>query len=485
MSASNLLFLFSDEHEARVLGAAGHPLARTPHLDRLAQRGVRFTSAWTPSPICVPARASLATGRYVHEVGYWDNALAYDGSIPGWGHRLQAESVRVEAIGKLHYRNESDPTGFDRQIEPTHILEGIGQVWGSVRDPMPESAGPSPLFGKFGAGESSYNRYDRRVAEHAIRWLQERARSPDKTPWVLFVGFVAPHFPLVVPQSYIERYPLDAIPLPKLLPRDGFRRHPWVEAQARHMDHDESLGSDERRRLALASYYGLCTFLDEQIGRVLKALEATGLEASTRVIYTSDHGDNLGARGMWNKCLLYRESTGIPLVISGPDVAHDKVCTTNVNLVDVYQSVLHCVGIEPTREEATLPGKSLFRIASEPDDDERPGFSEYHAVGSVSGAFMLKRGRFKYHYYVGFPPELFDLESDPEEARDLAGDPRYGDTLARFEANLRAMLDPEEVDRQAKHDQAQLVNRFGGREEALKTGTPGATPVPDSPAQAR
>jgi choline-sulfatase len=484
MSSENLLFLFSDEHEARVLGTAGHPLARTPNLDRLAARGTRFASAWTPSPLCVPARASLATGRFVHDIGYWDNAIAYDGRVPGWGQRLQAEGLRVEAIGKLHYRNHTDPTGFDRQIEPTHILGGIGQVWGSVRDPMPESAGPSPLFAQLGAGESSYNRYDRRVAENAIGWLQERSRSPDKKPWVLFVGFVAPHFPLVVPQNYLERYPLQAVPLPKLLPRDGWRRHPWVEAQARHMDHDASLATDERRKLALASYYGLCSFLDEQIGRVLQALEATGLEASTRVIYTSDHGDNLGARGMWNKCLLYRESTAVPLIVSGPGVARGRVCTTNVNLVDVYQSVLDCVGLEPARAEAPLPGKSLFRVASERDDAERLGFSEYHAVGSVSAAFMLKRGRFKYHYYVGFAPELFDLESDPEEARDLAGDPRYRDTLARFESDLRAMLDPEEIDRRAKREQAQLVNRFGGREKALKTGTPGATPVPDKPAQA-
>lgn len=485
MRSENLLFLFSDEHEARVLGAAGHPLARTPNLDRLAERGVRFTSAWTPSPLCVPARASLATGRYVHDIGYWDNALAYDGRVPGWGHRLQAEGLRVEAIGKLHYRNESDPTGFDRQIEPTHILDGIGQVWGSVRDPMPESMGRSPLFSRFGAGESSYNRYDRRIAEHAVRWLEERARSPDEKPWVLFVGFVAPHFPLVVPQSYIDRYPLDAIALPKLLPREGFRRHPWVEAQARHMDHDASLASDERRRLALASYYGLCTFLDEQIGRVLEALAATRLEASTRVIYTSDHGDNLGARGMWNKCLLYRESTGIPLIVAGPDVPRGKLCATSVNLVDVYQSALDCVALAPPPAEARLPGKSLFRIASEPYDAERPGFSEYHAVGSVSGAFMLQRGRFKYHHYVGFAPELFDLESDPEEARDLATDPRYRDTLARFESDLRAMLDPEEVDRRAKRDQAQLVERFGGREKALRTGTPGATPVPEAVNQRR
>src|SRR5688500_6407139 len=105
MKARNVLFISSDEHQARALSCAGHPVVRTPNIDRLASRGTRFTSAYTPCPICVPARASLATGRYVHDIGYWDNAMGYDGRVPGWGARLQAAGVRVESIGKLHYAN--------------------------------------------------------------------------------------------------------------------------------------------------------------------------------------------------------------------------------------------------------------------------------------------------------------------------------------------------------------------------------------------
>ena len=150
----NVLILVSDEHDPRIAGIAGHPLARTPHLDALARRGTRFTRAYTPSPVCVPARASLATGQWVHDIGYWDNATGYDGRVPGWGHALQACGVRVESIGKLHYRNGSDPTGFDRQHEPMHLADGIGQVWGSVRDPMPETMGESPLYKEVGPGES-------------------------------------------------------------------------------------------------------------------------------------------------------------------------------------------------------------------------------------------------------------------------------------------------------------------------------------------
>ncbi|MSQ73765.1 MAG: sulfatase [Betaproteobacteria bacterium] len=478
---SNILFLLSDEHDPRVMGCTGHALAHTPHLDALAARGVRFANAWTPCPICVPARASLATGRWVHQTGYWDNAIAYDGRIPGWGHRLQAAGLRVESIGKLHYRDEADPTGFDRQQQPAHIAGGIGQVWGSVRDPLPESAGPSPLFGSLGAGESSYNRYDRRNADLASQWLHARAtraREGDQPPWMLFVGFVAPHFPLVVPQAYLDRYPPASMPLPKLLPRDGYRHHPWVARQIAHMDHDAALGDDERRRLAIACYFALVTFIDEQIGRVLETLRLTGLDRNTLVIYSSDHGDNLGARGMWSKCALYRESTAIPLLLAGPGVPAGRVCRTHANLVDLYPTVIDVMGLAAQESEADLPGRSLLALATSPDDTARPGFSEYHAIGSASAAYMLVRGRYKYHHYVGYPPELFDLESDPEELRDLALDEAYRDVVAQFDAELRAMLDPEGVDRRAKADQNALVERFGGRERALRTGTPGATPVP-------
>jgi choline-sulfatase len=474
----NVLILLSDEHDPRISGMAGHPLARTPSLDALARRGTRFTRAYTSSPVCVPARASLATGRWVHEIGYWDNAMGYDGRVPGWGHALQAAGVRVESVGKLHYRQASDPTGFDRQHEPMHLADGIGQVWGSVRDPMPKTMGPSPLYKEIGAGESAYNRYDQRTAEAAVAWLEERAQLRDAQPWVLFVGFVAPHFPLIVPQRYLDLYPVRDIPLPKLQPGDGYRQHPWVAAQRRHCDHDAALGTDERRRLAIACYLGLVSFMDEQVGRVLGALDRTGLAATTQAIYSSDHGDNLGARGMWNKCLLYRESTGVPLIMAGPGVPEGRQCSTHANLVDLAPTILHATGARPLPQAEPLPGRSLLELAAAPDDRERWGFSEYHAVGAPSGAFMLARGRYKYHHYVGYAPELFDLEADPEEAHDLAGDERHAPVLREFEATLRAMLDPEAIDRRAKDDQNALVARFGGRERALSMGPPGATPAP-------
>ena len=476
MKPANLLFIFSDEHDPRYMGCSGHPFVKTPNLDKLAARGARFTNAWTPCPVCVPARASLATGRHVHEIGYWDNAIAYDGRVPGWGHRMQQAGHRVEAIGKLHYQDDKHPTGFDREHDTLHILNGIGQLWGSVRDPMPEKAARSALYDKVGPGTSNYNRYDMRICELTTQWLEERANTPDDKPWMLFVGFVAPHMPLVVPQEFLDPYLREDIPMPKLLPRDGYVRHPWVERMTSFWDHDATLGSDERRRLAIACYFGLITFLDHQVGKVLEALERTGLASTTRIVYSSDHGDNLGTRGLWNKDVLYREATGIPMIVAGPGV-QPSVCTTNVSLVDLYPTFLAALGEPLTPAEKKLAGRSLFDLATQPNDPDRLGFSEYHAVGAPSAGFMLTRGGYKYHHYVGYPSELFDLGADPEELRDLAGDPQYASVLAGFDAALRAMLDPEAIDRHAKDDQNALVARHGGPEAALRLGYPGETPV--------
>jgi choline-sulfatase len=478
VKAKNLLLIMSDEHDPRHMSTSGLSPVETPALDRLAERGTRFTNAYTPSPICVPARASFATGRYVHDIGYWDNAMGYDGRVPSWAHHLQEAGNRVDAIGKLHYRREEDPLGFDHQINTMHLHEGIGQVWGSIRDPLPDSPAPR-MFHKIGAGVSNYNLYDRQCANAACEWLKQRAVEKNQDqPWMLYVGFAAPHFPLVVPQEYLNRYPPHCVPSRKLHPRDGYQHHPWIKAQERFMSQEGLFADENERKLAIRAYFGLCSFLDSQIGLILDALKDHGLDEETRVIYTSDHGDNLGARGLWGKSNLYEESTKIPMIVAGPQVPADQVCRTPVSLIDCYPTILQGLGVPLRDEERNLPGRSLFEWISAPDNIERAVLSEYHAVGSVSGAYMARKGRFKYHYYTGFPPELFDLENDPEETVDLADDSSYEPVLKNLERELRRFLDPEAVDAKAKADQAELVRQFGGRDKAFHTGTKGATPTP-------
>lgn len=471
----NVLILLSDEQSGLVLGCAGHPYVRTPHLDALAARGTRFSHALTPSPICVPARASLATGRWVHDIGCWDNAHGYVGQVRGWGHELLDAGHRVESIGKLHYANADAPTGFGRQHAPMHLAGGVGQVWGSVRDPLPDQPRPSQLFAELGPGESRYNRYDCASAELAVQWLRERAATPDARPWVLFVGFVAPHFPLVVPQRFLDAIDIEALPLPRLHPRDGTPRHPWVQRFVDFSNADAELGTDARRRQALACYYGLVNFVDEQVGRVLQALSQTGQADQTVVIYSSDHGDNQGVRGLWNKSMLYREATHVPLIVAGPGAPVGRVCTTHVNLVDLAPTIVDAAGLAAPAE---WPGRSLLALAAEADDPQRVGFSEYHAVGSPSAAYLVRQGRWAYHHYVGYEPELFDEETDPGQTVNLAADPEHAAVLAHMEGLLRSRLDPVALDRRAKDAQNALVAKVGGRDRALQLGPAGATPVP-------
>jgi choline-sulfatase len=228
----------------------------------------------------------------------------------------------------------------------------------------------------------------------------------------------------------------------------------------------------------VAAYYGLCTFVDFLIGRVLEALDETGLTSDTRIIYTSDHGENLGARGMWGKSNMYEESARMPLIISGEGIPEGRVCSTTTSLLDSYQTILQGTGIPLTDEELDLEGASWLDLANQPDDPERIVFSEYHASASPTGAFMIRKGKYKYIHYVDYKSELFDLEEDPEESTNLADNPKFAGILIQYRKFLFDICDPEKTDRAAKDDQNTLIEKFGGREKALHIGTPGATPAP-------
>lgn len=477
MTARNVLVIMSDEHDPRYMGCSGSTIVRTPNLDALAARGTRFANAYTPSPICVPARAAFATGRRVHQARLWDNASPYHGQIEGWGHILQREHIRVESIGKLHYRMEGDPAGFDVEHLPMHVIGGYGMVWASIRDPYLKRADGKRMLGeKIGRGDSPYTQYDTAVTDRTVQWLHEQGGRGDE-PFALYVGLVAPHFPLIAPDRFYDLYADMEVPQAKLHPSSGYRRHPWVQQYAEFELNEENFRGPEERRAAFIAYYALCSFLDDNVGRVLRALDESGLADDTLVVYTSDHGDNLGARGLWGKSTLYQESVCVPMIAAGPGIAQ-RVCETPVDLLDLFPTILEAVDIDPAPRMDGRPGEALQQLAAAPDRPQRPVFSEYHAAGSNTAGFMLRKGRWKYHYYVRFQPELFDLETDPQELHDLAADPAHAHVLAEMEAELRRICDPEAVDALCKHDQQAMIDGYGGPEAAANMGSKSATPAP-------
>lgn len=481
MKPANTLVILSDEHNKRVTGCYGHPMIKTPHLDRLAARGTRYTSAYTNCPICVPARASFATGRYVHQTRCWDNAIAYDGRVPSWGHRLMEQGHRVSSIGKLHYLNsEARRNGFDEEILPLHIVNGVGDLLGLIRDELPVRPGSKKLGPEAGRGESEYTRYDREIAAATQDWLAKAAARPAGKPWVLYVGFVSPHFPLIAPPEFYDLYPEDEVPWPLMYGQDERPRHPFTDAMRKCLCYDDEFDAPMVKR-AIAAYFGLVSFLDDNIGKILSTLDATGLAANTRVIYSSDHGDNLGTRGMWGKSTMYEESAGIPMIIAGPDVPQGKVCDVPVTLADAYPTLLESAGAKRDPRDADLPGRSLIAIANG-DDPERTILSEYHAAGAMCGAYMIRHGKYKYIHYTGLPPMLFDLEADPHERNDLGRDAAYSSVAAECEAALRKVVDPEAVDKVAMADQQAHIAKHGGKDAILKMGTFRYSPPPGAKA---
>ena len=475
MVAKNLLIIMSDEHCRDVLGCYGHQLVKTPHLDALATRGVRFGNVYTPSPICVPTRASIATGRYIHEIGNWDSASPYDGTVASWGHRARDGGARAVSIGKLHFRSSDDDNGFDEEILPMHVVGGIGWPQGLVRQPMPDYRDhAAELAGDVGRGESSYTTYDRQICARACSWLNEAGRcADDSAPWTLFVSFVAPHYPLKAPEEFYDLYRLEDIDAPRH--REGHMNHPVIAAMRQFWCYDDFF-DDAKLRQGRLAYYGLVSLLDHHVGRLLAALEQTGLADDTTVIYTSDHGELLGNHGFWTKSLMYEESAAVPLIMAGPGVAKGEVCGAPASLIDLYPTVLEAMGVETTNDDPQH-GRPLTGTVVAPDAD-RTILSEYHDGGSPTGFMMVRWADWKYVHYVGAPPQLFDLANDPTELDDLGLSTGHEGVRREGEERLRALLDPDVVNARALADQQAKIAALGGIEKLDALFSFNHTPTP-------
>lgn len=484
MQPKNLLIIMSDQHTRALMGCSGHPIVQTPNIDGLAQRGTRFTACWTPSPVCIPARAAFATGKYIHQIGFWDNADPYDGSIPSWHHHLRAAGHHVASVGKLHFRSDEDDSGFSQTIVPMQVVEGKGDLLGLIRDDLPVRGAAYKMARMAGPGESPYTQYDRDIAARAQIWLRQEAGKHRDKPWVLFVSFVSPHYPLTAPPDHFYRYfDNPDLPMPRFYAPKERPDHPFIQDYARAFNFDDYFETPDDVRRAVAGYYGLCSFMDEQAGKVLKALQDSGLGQDTRIVYTSDHGDAVGKRGLWGKSTLYEETCGVPLIVAGEGIPEGQVVDTPANLVDIYPFIIDCVG-ENGRQMVMPdhPGVSVARLANG-EQPERTILSEYHGMGSTTGAFAIRQGRYKYIHYVKYRPQLFDLEADADEVHDLSADPKYADVLKACESRLRAVLDPEAVDARAKKRQAEQLARYGGREAVIARGDLGFSPPPGTRAE--
>ena len=441
----NVLMIMADELSWFALGCYDPAIVKTPVIDVLAAGGIRFDAAYTPSPICVPARAAFATAQYVNAVGYWTSADPYHGAVPGWGHRLIEAGHEVVSIGKLHYRSTGDPNGFSEEIEPIHVIGGTGWKRSLLRREGLGFDAASGLAEEIGPGETSYTHYDRRVTEATCDWLSAPARQGGKA-WTAFVSFVCPHFPLVAPPEFYSLYDPEALasgaePVPD---------HPVVREAAAFYNYD-AFFSAEQRGIARAGYYGLCSFLDANVARILDALEQSGQRDDTLIILTSDHGEMLGRKGFWTKSIMYEDAVRVPLIMAGAGVGSDEAGTVRrdpVNVIDLGPTAMHANA--PELERGSFQGRSLL----EAPNPARCGFSEFHDIGAITAMYAVRWDKWKFvRYGDGHPPQLFDLEADPSEENDLvkaaaSGTDMASDVAAALsegERRLQAICDPDET----------------------------------------
>lgn len=445
----NILVIMADQHAPQFSRPYGHPVVKTPSMDRLAAEGVTFENAYTSCPICVPARMSFMTGRYVSNIGIWDNGVPLREDAVTWAHCLRNSGYQVVLSGKMHFRGHDHLHGFEEQL--------AFDINAFNRPEPPDWSRPLPAAQKVrrdmprGPGSNAQIDADNRTAQAAIEFICDNSRREKR--WALCVGFVAPHVPFVSPPEFYEMYDGLEVDIP-IIPEGHLEaQHPFHRRlrAARGLEISDEVLRDVRR-----SYYGLTSFVDAWIGRMLTTLEQTQQLENTVVIYTADHGEMLGEHGLWQKCTFYEHSVRIPLIIRWPvRYPQGRRIRELVSLVDLTATLVELGKATTASEEMPpLDGLSLDSLIVDsttkwPDEV----FCEFYGSFSSSPMAMLRKGHHKLHYYLDEEPELFDLEENRAELRNLAEE--RPDLRAELEQALLARWKPESIDRAVRRSQAE------------------------------
>lgn len=434
---ANVLVYMSDEHNPKFSSVYGHRLVQTPNMERLAAQGTVYENAYCPSPLCLPSRAAFMSGLPVHRIQAYSNCNLTGRVYPSYGGELSRQGVHTTYIGKVDVSSHSSTLGFSEMIAP-----GDRKPPGDInfrRRPLAIRADGARRANGYGPRANAFAR-DNQQIDRAVDWLTNTAPGMQE-PWTLTVNTAAPHFPHYVTQELWDMYPNGA-DLPLHGREFASAQHPYAQDLRRHFQTEDF--NEEQVRGLRRGYLGRVTWIDSALGRLLDALERSGQLEDTVVIYTSDHGEMLGKFGMWWKCSLYEDSVRVPAIVAGPGFGQGVSVKTPVSLLDVQATLFEALG--RTRPQNWW-GRPLQDIPV--DDQQRVAFAEYHAHGTRSGAFMIRRGRWKLIHNMAAPHQLFDLESDPEELENrFETEPAVA---ADLEAELRRLCNPEAENKRA-HD---------------------------------
>ncbi|MBA31184.1 MAG: hypothetical protein CL748_01445 [Chloroflexi bacterium] len=367
MNQKNFLIIMSDEHSAKFSSAYGHPIIKTPNMDKLSSIGTTFTNNYCNSPLCVPSRASFMTGQYVSKNEIWDNTKAIPSDKITWPYILRDNGYEVVLSGKMHLIGQDNLHGFEKNLSyDPHIAEPLDHYrWD---EGISNASKPWNHIDEAGPGSSPMIDADNEIEKTSINFLSDKNRH--KNPFALCVGFIAPHFPFKVPKKYFEKYFPDNINMPEHLSDDHTKLGSHSKRLRKMFGLDHNWDEIQIRK-SIAAYYGLCTFLDEKIGNLVNALEKNNLIDNTIIIYTSDHGDMLGEHGLWRKMSFYDESAKVPLQIVIPNFI-PKIIDKPVSNLDIFPTILDAANIDLSNYD--YDGQSLLNCLKNGDDNSLEDF---------------------------------------------------------------------------------------------------------------
>ncbi len=446
----NIVFICSDQHNAKYTGYAGHPFVRTPNLDKIAKRGVVFNNTYSGNPVCVPGRSCLMTGMYASDVNSFCNSTVYDGSYPTWGKMLRDSGYYCWATGKQDMNPDVD-MGFV-EVDVKH---------GHATNPDITSLFRRPCIYRIREREGVNGKpidernKDQKKMENAVKFIEKESIKLDR-PWACYVGYHEPHPAFKGWRKYYEEY-LKKVEAPEVSIEE-LEDLPLPYQEMRHYKRIATPIPEERIKKARAAYFAMITELDEYIGNVYDAVEKTGQLDNTYFIYTSDHGESLGEHGLWYKNTLYDTASRVPLVISGPGIPAGKVFNQPNGHIDLVAAMMEWANIEDTKH---LRGTSLMPLING-DQDKGPQFAytESHSEGNETGSCMIRVGDWKLMHFSYYGDRLYNLKDDPDEKHNLINDPQYKSKADELSKLLYSKVDPEEITERAFKLQEKMLDDF-------------------------
>ena len=451
MNAKNLLFLFSDQHSAAVAGCYGDPIVQTPNFDRLAAQGVTFDNAYCSSPLCTPSRMSMLTAKHPHNIQVWGNNDILRSGIPTMAHSLGVAGFDPCLVGRLHSIGPDQLLGYSERLVGDHHPNWVGLPRLDM-GPLQGTASPDRRsLRNSGAGQSSYELKDHDVTEAALKRLDRIAAeiaSGERERFAMTVGYMLPHAPFVAAEDKVAKY-MDLVGLAHQRAPNENDEHLWINRWRKYRDILDVTHEEERR--ARAAYYALVETLDAMVGRVLNKLEDLGLADNTLVVYASDHGEQIGERGLWWKHTFFEESVRVPLLMRLPGVLPAAERREQiVSLVDVTATMLDAM------DAPKLPGadgQSFLSVAKNPGVPwHNTAYSEYcygsqfdWGLDTAGQVRMVRKDGFKLVYFSDAPTQLFNLSHDPNETLNLSDNADYTDIKAELLLLIFNGWNPETV----------------------------------------